>query len=74
MKYADLIKMKVEDVELFLENNPDHIAGNNALRALQREIKTEKKLKRYGKRHASRTDGFTKAYRKGRCPSKRDLK
>ena len=78
MKYADLILMPLEAVRVFVSANPDHIAGGNALRELERAEKDRKVLERIGKKGCARVDGMTKArYSPGlggrRCPTKREL-
>ena len=75
-RYADLIKMPIEKVRAFLKLHPGHIGAENALQALQQEMKAKAKLDRIGRRQGG-VEGWTKtrfSYSGSRCPTKRELR
>jgi hypothetical protein len=76
MQYSELIQMTVEEVAEFVSKNPTHIAGNNALRELEREHKSQKKMQRMGKKTAT-ISGKTKSRYSAsmrRTPTDRELR
>lgn len=76
LKFAELIKMNIKDVETYQIIHPDNIAADNALRELKRQEKTNAKLKKYAKKHAV-VNGMTRnkySASMNRVPTKRDLR
>ncbi len=76
MKYDDLIKLSIQEVETFLEAHPGHIGAENAIRTLKHDQEHEARLKRMGKKTAS-VNGSTKnrySASMNRVPPKRELR
>ena len=73
MQYGELMRLTVKQVQAFLFANPGHIAAMNALRSLEDQGKHDKYLARLGRKMAT-VSGRTSVRRKGRAPTKRDLR
>lgn len=71
--YAEMLTWTAEKIKIFLTDNPAHIGAGNALREVERHIKSQSYLNRYGKRHNTML-GWTHVMRRGKCPSKKNLK
>ncbi len=70
---AEIMTWTLENIRIFLVNNPNHIGAENALREVERQERAKVFLIRHSKNHAI-VSGWTNVRRKGKCPTKKSLK